>query len=71
MISERPGSGGFGRDRVVAVGLLTQADLDVLGQGFRRAYPIADEDDFTSLLAAIDEADRRHRRQTGAPISEL
>ncbi|MEH3106607.1 MAG: hypothetical protein PGN09_04780 [Sphingomonas fennica] len=55
------GQEGRNRDRVVAVGLLTQADLDVLGQGFRRAYPVGEDTDFSMLLAAIDEADRRSR----------
>jgi hypothetical protein len=43
----------------VAVGLLTQRDLDVLGSGFRRAFPLQPTTDFTSLLKRIDEADRR------------
>ena len=43
----------------VAVGLLTRRDLDVLGSGFRRAYPLKDIEDFTSLLIRIDEVDRR------------
>lgn len=46
-------------DRIVAVGLLTQRDVDVLGQGFRRAFPVDDLADFQSLLRAIDKADRR------------
>ena len=44
---------------VVAVGLLTQRDLDILGSGFRRAIPLEEAGDFDSLLAAIDEAERR------------
>lgn len=49
----------MGSERFVAVGLLTQRDLDVLGSGFRRAFPLDKLDDFTSLLAQIDEADSR------------
>jgi hypothetical protein len=45
------------RDRVVAVGLLTERDLTVLGQGFQRAYRLDDEHNFHDLLAAIDQAD--------------
>ena len=45
-------------DRIVAVGLLTEADLGVLGQGFRRAYRLEDGHEFHDLLAAIDRADR-------------
>ncbi|WP_162875518.1 hypothetical protein [Sphingomonas crusticola] len=44
--------------RVVAVGLLTEHDLSVLGQGFRRIYRIDDGHNFHQLLAAIDAAER-------------
>ena len=44
-------------DRVVAVGLLTQRDLDVLGTGFKRAFPIGDEGDFADLLRALERVD--------------
>ena len=46
-------------DNFVAVGLLTRRDLDVLGSGFRRAYPLQEATDFTSLLHLIDEVDRK------------
>jgi hypothetical protein len=45
-------------DRFVAVGLLTRRDLDVLGSGFRRAFPLNKSTDFTSLLIEIDRAER-------------
>ena len=45
--------------RFVSVGLLTQRDLDVLGSGFRRAFPLNDTTDFTSLLIEIDRVDQR------------
>ena len=48
-------------DRIVAIGLLTQQDLSVLGQGFRRAYPVEECHEFNDLLRRIDEADRRGR----------
>lgn len=48
--------------RVVAVGLLTEYDLSILGQGFKRAYRIDEGHDFHRLLAAIDAAE-------GAPPS--
>ena len=44
--------------RIVAVGLLTQRDLDVLGSGFDRAFPVDQTPCFAELLRAIDEADR-------------
>jgi hypothetical protein len=46
-------------NQVVAIGLLTQRDLAVLGQGFQRAYRVQDGHDFHDLLSAIDYADRR------------
>jgi hypothetical protein len=46
------------RNEYVAVGLLTRRDLDVLGSGFRRAFPLHEINDFTALLARVDEADR-------------
>lgn len=44
-------------ERVVAVGLLTQRDLDVLGTGFKRVFPIADDADFGDLLRALERVD--------------
>ena len=49
------------RDRVVAVGLLTARDLELLGQGFTRMFPVDDTPIFTQLLRAIDEADTASR----------
>lgn len=46
------------KHRVVAVGLLSEYDLAILGQGFKRAYRIDDGHDFQGLLAAIDAAER-------------
>ena len=45
-------------ERIVAVGLLTQRELDVLGTGFHRLFSVAidDEDDgFADLLAQLDK----------------
>lgn len=47
--------------RIVALGLLTQADLDRLGEGFSRLYPVDDTPCFGELLHAIDVADRELR----------
>jgi hypothetical protein len=41
----------------VAVGLLTRRDLDVLGSGFRRAFPLDNKTDFSDLLVEIDRAE--------------
>jgi len=48
-------------DPVIAVGFLTERDLTVLGQGFRRAYRLHDDHQFHELLVAIDQADRARR----------
>ena len=49
------------KDRIVAVGLLTQRDLDVLGAGFHRLFSVADdndeEDGFADLLAQLEKID--------------
>ena len=47
-----------GRDRVVAVGLLTQRDIEVLGTGFRRLFPIEDTPSFDDLLRQLDQLPR-------------
>lgn len=46
------------RERIIAVGLLTRRDVEVLGQGFSRLWPVDETPCFTELLQAIDEADR-------------
>jgi len=53
------------RQNIVAIGLLTQKDLDILGSGFRTAIPVDQSPAFEDLLRAIDEAEeqattRRH-----------
>jgi hypothetical protein len=48
-----------GLDRIVAVGLLTRRDLDLLGPTFDRVWPVQDTPSFSELLRAIDEADRQ------------
>jgi hypothetical protein len=45
-------------ERIVALGLLTQRDLNLLGPTFERAWPIEDAPAFSELLRAIDDADR-------------
>lgn len=48
------------QERIVAVGLLTQRDLNLLGPTFERAWPVDDApSSFEGLLFAIDEAERR------------
>jgi hypothetical protein len=47
--------------RIVAVGLLTEQDLSMLGEGFRRIYRLDEDHDFAELLAQIDAAERDYR----------
>ena len=58
------------RERIVALGLLTQGDLDRLGVSFKRAYPIDETPCFPGLLEAIDEADRELWRQRDREAAE-
>lgn len=55
-------------ERIVAVGLLTRSDLDLLGPTFTRVWPIEDAPDFSDLLSAIDEADRELTRSRNRSI---
>lgn len=50
------------RERIVAVGLLTQREVELLGHGFSRLWPVNETPCFTELLARIDEADRELRQ---------
>ena len=61
----------MGDQRIVAVGLLTARDLEVLGQGFTRIFPIDEEPCFTRLLRAIDEADLASQEAAVAPSAEV
>jgi hypothetical protein len=46
-------------ERIVAVGLLTKQELDLLGPAFEHAWPIEQLPGFEELLRAIDQADRK------------
>lgn len=54
------------KERIVAVGLLTQRDLDMLDQSFDRLWPVDETPCFGRLLIAIDEADRDIQRERDA-----
>jgi hypothetical protein len=41
----------------VAAGSFTRRDLDVVGSGFRWAFPLEHSADFADLLKCIDEVD--------------
>jgi len=54
-------------EHIVAVGLLTRRDLEVLGPTFDRAWPVEEAPHFTELLRAIDEADQRLQQRSRRP----
>jgi hypothetical protein len=49
--------------KIIAFGLLTERDLEMLGPTFSRAWPVDEAPCFSQLLDAIDDADRRTRSQ--------
>ena len=51
------------RERIVAVGLLTQRDVELLGHGFSRLWPLDDSPCFADLVKRIDEADEQLKRE--------
>jgi hypothetical protein len=55
-------------ERIVAVGLLTQRELGLLGPTFDRIWPVEEAPSFSELLRAIDEADAE--LQHGGPRLE-
>ena len=42
---------------IVAVGLLSARDLERLGSGFHRAYPIGGDHAFEDLMTALDRVE--------------
>ena len=43
-------------DPFVAVGLLTETNIRMLGSSLRQVFPIPQDDKFDALLKALDEA---------------
>lgn len=58
----------MGKDRIVAVALVTQPELELLGPSFARAYPVEQTPCFAELLRAIDDADRQVWRERDAAV---
>lgn len=54
-------------ERIIAVGLLTRRDLEVLGPTFDRIWPVEEAPHFNELLRAIDAADQRLQQQSRRP----
>ena len=50
---------------IVAIGLLTEEEVDLLGRTFTRLWPIDSVPQFDELLAAIDDADERLEQARG------
>jgi len=57
-------------ERIIAVGLLSQSDLDRLRTCFARLWPVDETPCFSGLLQAIDEADREFQRERDQSASE-
>ena len=51
------------KEPIVAVALLTQTNLDMLGKSLKTVFKIDKTPCFGELLRAIDEADREHWRE--------
>jgi hypothetical protein len=49
-------------DRIVAVCLLSQSELERYGSGLKKVFPVEGTPCFDELLRLLDEADRRHWR---------
>jgi hypothetical protein len=49
-------------ERIVAIGLLTQREVNLLGPAFDRLWPVEQAPEFEVLLEAIDQADRALHR---------
>jgi hypothetical protein len=58
------------QERIVAVGLLTQQDLSLLGPTFDRIWAVEEAPNFAELLRAIDEADRNLKRSASLPRAQ-
>ena len=52
------------QDRIVAIGLLTQRELSLLGATFDRLWRVEEAPQFEELLRAIDKADEKLRRES-------
>jgi hypothetical protein len=46
-------------DKIVAVGFLTARDITLLGEGFKRHFPVPEgEGDFADLLQQLEKLER-------------
>ena len=54
------------REKIVAVGFMTQPEFEVWGDRLRTVYLVDDVPDFDGLIRAIDEADARRNQRNHA-----
>ena len=54
--------------RIVALALLTQPELDQLGQALARVWPLQEGTSFEGLIEAIDAADNELREERTMPL---
>ena len=54
-------------ERIVAVGLLTEREVNLLGAQFDRLWPVEQAPEFDELVRAIDEADEALQREHVLP----
>lgn len=59
------------QERIVAVGLLTQRHVEVLGTSLNHLWPIDAAPCFSQLLGAIDNADRQLLRELDQTSVEI
>ena len=46
------------REPIIAIGLLTNTHMRMLGDSLKHVFPVADDNAFDDLLKALDEMDR-------------
>ena len=56
------------KDRIVAVALLTESDLTLLGPTFTRAWPVEESPMFGELLSEIDRAELELSQKPSQPL---
>lgn len=52
-------------DKIVAVGLLTQTNLRMLGSSLKKVIPVTDDDRFVEILRDLDEMERKNASMSG------
>jgi hypothetical protein len=50
------------RERIVAIALLTEANMRAIGRNLERAYPVDHSPDFSELLVRIEKTEKTRQR---------